>query len=340
MNAFSFVINNFRNIKECLNTKYVGEPFTGNEPASVLKKPSGRDFVILNITDVHLSDYDYRLLTGIQAVRTIKRLVKDVKPDLITVTGDTVCAKSSRNSIDYFVSVMDSFGVPWAPVFGNHEDEANCDKNFLARRMMSSKTCLMQGGEPEMGVGNYIVKIVNESGNTVETIYMTDSNHGQPNERAAKWLLDNADENTAESVIMMHIPLPDYQYAYEAAFDADNKCRNDSYEAFGEKHERVSCERDKDGNPVDRGFFENAKKLPNLRYIFCGHEHLNNFSILWNGVRLTYTLKVGKGSGFRRRFNGGTVITVGDTGITSVAHRTLKNGKFTNIEYKEINHNV
>ncbi len=340
MNAFSFVVKDLLKIKECKNTKYTGVPFTKNEQPAVIGKPSDRDFVILNITDIHLSDYDYRLFTGIQAVRTVRKLVKDVKPDLITVTGDTVCAKSSRNYIVYFVSVMDSFGIPWAPVFGNHEDESNCDKNYLARAMMSSKTCLMQGGDPEMGVGNYIVRIVNESGNTVETIYMTDSGHSQPNEKVMKWLLDNADEGTAESVIMMHIPLPDYQYAYEAAFDSEKNCWRDGFEAFGEQHERVCCERDKDGNPVDRGFFENAKKLPNLHHIFCGHEHLNNWSIFWKGVRLTYTLKVGKGSGFRWQFNGGTVITVGDNGISSIAHRTLRNGRFVNIEYKEINQNV
>ena len=38
-------------------------------------------------------------------------------------------------------------------------------------------------------------------------------------------------------------------------------------------------------------------------------------SILYEDVRMTYTLKVGMGSGYKVGFNGGTKITVSDSGV-------------------------
>ena len=77
---------------------------------------------------------------------------------------------------------------------------------------------------------------------------------------------------------------------------------------------------------------EKLKEIPSLKHIICGHEHLKDFSILYNGVRLTYTLKVGEASGYRKEFNGGTVITIGDEGIKSIVNRTKRGKNFVNLD--------
>lgn len=307
------------------------------ENTIVLQKKEGKDFKILNLSDIHFSDYGYRAFLSVFNVNKMKRLVANAKPDLITVTGDIVCGDNSDYySIQRITDLMESFGVPWAPVFGNHDDESNCDLNFLAEVMMQSPHCLMQKGDPEMGVGNYIINIA-EGDKIVESIIMMDSHHNQPNEKQHKWYkwayegINRITGNSAEISLFMHIPIPEYKYAYDEAWNTAKKKWNDGYKAYGSQHESVACERDGDGNPVQRGFFDLVKASGTTKYIFCGHDHMNDYSIEYEGVRLTYTMKLGQASGFQIGFDGGTVITVGSDGINRIVHKTMSYGPLINI---------
>ena len=324
-----------RDKDEILASTYAGEesgvtfdPSGEFDPDSVftVEKQEGRDFVILNITDTHFSDYDYRTFYAFDAERHIKKLVKQYSPDLITVTGDIVCGESAKSAIERVTALFDSFGIPWAPVYGNHDDETNCDLNYLSDVMMSSEYCLFDKNDPAMGNGNYIINVT-ENGSVVETIFMMDSHHTQLNTTQVSWYqwavdgLESAGK-LGELSVFFHIPLPEYQYAFDAAWDADNKQWRDGFDAAGECNEKICCERDSEGKPVQRGVFD-ALKNAGTDYIFCGHEHMNDFSIMYEGVRLTYCLKVDKGSGYQPGFDGGTLITIGDNGIKNITHRTL-----------------
>lgn len=329
------------NMKEIINTDYIGEVSTQtwdeNTPFSLddcvtLTKKDGEDFVILNITDTHFSDYDYRAFFAFESTHNIKRLVNKVKPDLITVSGDIVCADSTVYSIKRITDLFDSFGIPWAPVFGNHDDEGNADLNYLADVMMSSEYCVMQKGDPEMGVGNYIINIQEEgSGEIVETIFMMDTHRSHLNEKQIKWFescassINALTSNSSEISVIFHIPNVQYQYAFDAAWDEDAGEWKPGSDAYGEKNEKICCERDGNGNPKENGFFAAAKNV-GAKFVFCGHEHMNNFSVEYEGIRLTYTLKIGYGSGFQFGFNGGTVINVGEDGINRITHKTLTYG--------------
>ena len=339
------------NKNEIMNTRYVGEiseyKWNADDKYSlddtvILKKEKGKDFTILNLTDTHFADYDIRAFMAFSATAKIKALVAETKPDLITVSGDIVCSESTYYAIRRFTDLMESFGIPWAPVFGNHDDEANCDLNFLADIMMSAPNCVMQKGDAEMGVGNYIINIAEENDdgtlNVVESLIMMDSHKSQANEKQVAWYKWAADginqltDNSAEISLIFHIPLPEYQYAYDLAWNSVKREWNEGFDAYGECNEKICCERDSDGNPVQRGFFDAIKESSTAKYIFCGHEHLNNFSILYEGIRLTYTMKVGQASGYDIRFNGGTEITVGENGITRIQQKTAAFGPIITIE--------
>ena len=163
------------------------DPFR-TEGCETLYKEPGRDFVILNLADIHFSDYGYRALYSLDGEIIIKRAVADAKPDLIVLSGDIVCGddNSTLFSIQRITDLMESFRIPWAPVFGNHDDEANCDLNYLADVMMTGPHCLMKKGDPSLGVGNYIVNVAekekNGSERIVESLFFIDSHHSQPNE--------------------------------------------------------------------------------------------------------------------------------------------------------------
>ena len=127
------------------------------------------------------------------------------------------------------------------------------------------------------------------------------------------------------------MPLPEYQYAYDAAFITFGRKWREEYKACGELHENICCEK-RDGVPVQRGFFELMKNAGTVKYVFCGHEHLIDFSILYQGIRLTYTMKVGKASGGGFFLNGGTEIRIGDHGIRKILQKTVSYGPIVNKE--------
>ena len=322
-----------------IKERYIGTPSidsTENDCVFTLKKQPGKDFVILNITDPHFADNDVRALMAFSESHTIRRLVKAVKPDLITVTGDLICSDCATFSIKRICALFESFCIPWAPVFGNHEDESNMDKNFMADMFLSCPHCIFKKNDPAMGVGNYIINIVEEN-RIVESVFMMDSGHSQANEAQRAWFTKNADEinasngNTAEITVMFHIPLPEYQYAYDAARMIFERKWKPEYKASGELHENICCEK-ADGVPVQRGFFALMKKAGTVKYVFCGHEHLIDFSILYQGIRLTYAMKVGPASGGGFGLNGGTEIRIGDKGIYKILQKTVAYGPILNKE--------
>ena len=289
-----------------------------------LKKDKDKDFVILNLTDTHFGDYDYRRFTALGVIFTAKQLVKRIKPDLITVSGDIVCTDSTVYSAKRFTDLMESFGVPWAPVFGNHDDEGNCDLNYLADIMLRSPHCILRKGPASMGVGNYVIGITEEDDRggekLVEALVMMDSHHSACTQEQVEWFawaaegVNTLSGGSAEITTMMHIPLAQFQYGCDEKWDGAKKCWKPGSGAVGAYGEKVCCARDADGTPVDNGLFAAIKKAGG-RYVFCGHEHLNNFSFVYDGVRLSYMMKIGKASGFSPLLNGGTKIVVGSGGI-------------------------
>lgn len=347
-------IDSLLNKIDILATEYIGDVSTYKWDASaeysidntvVLTKEKDKDFVILNITDTHFADYDYRAFTAFDVEAKIKALVAAVKPDLITVSGDIVCTESTYYAIRRITDLFEGFGIPWAPMFGNHDNEGNCDKNFLADVMMSAPNCIMSKGDPDMGVGNYIISITEENDNgtknIVESVIIMDC-RAPDRQKQVEWFrwaadgINNLTNNSAEITVVSHIPLYEYQEAYEIAWDSDNKCWREGFDAYGECNEKICYDSAPDGTPALEGLFDAMKKSKTAKYFFCGHEHLNNFSINYDGIRLTYCLKVGVASGANMKFSGGTEIRIGSNGINRILHKTMAFGPVITLEDIEI----
>lgn len=338
MTGIKQAIRSWLDRDKVLSTHFAGEvsdetwggAFTPDDMVT-LKKDRDRDFVILNLTDLHFGDYDYRRFTAWGVIFTAKQLVKRFKPDLITVSGDIVCTDSTVYSVQRFTDLMESFGVPWVPVFGNHDDEGNCDLQYLADVMRKGPHCILRKGPASMGVGNYVVGIAEDDGRggekLVEALVMMDSHHAACNAEQVEWFAWAAQGlrrlgGDVEITTMMHIPLAQYQYGFDEQWDGEKKTWKSGSGAAGTCGEKVCCARDADGVPVDNGLFAQIKKAGG-RYVFCGHDHLNNFSLVYDGVRLTYMMKIGRASGFSPFLNGGTRIVVGSGGIVRISDESV-----------------
>ena len=140
------------------------------------------DFKILCLTDIHIRNHatfgaswlgTNFVLDSISKIK-LKQLINETQPDLIIVGGDSVLTAWNDICTQQFADFMDSFEIPWAPVFGNHDYEGRADKAKLAEIYENAEYSLFQCGPEGMnGMGNYIVNITRND-NPVYSLFLMD----------------------------------------------------------------------------------------------------------------------------------------------------------------------
>ena len=146
-----------------------------------LVKKIGQDFKILNLTDTQLSDEEWADGHCNRQILeyTVTELVKRVQPDLITISGDLAWANHDH-AYEMIASFLDSFDIPWAPVWGNHDNQGGPEAvDRIASKYLTYKNCLYEKGDPAFGNGNYIL-VIEENGVPVEAVLMIDSHDRTP----------------------------------------------------------------------------------------------------------------------------------------------------------------
>ena len=106
----------------------------------------------------------------------IASLIVQTKPDLIFITGDIVYGSFDDNgtTLEWFCSFMDSFEIPWAPTFGNHDNESAKGVDWQCAQFENSKYCVFRRGNVS-GNSNYSVGIA-VGDELVRVLHMIDSN--------------------------------------------------------------------------------------------------------------------------------------------------------------------
>ena len=298
-----------------------------------LEKSPYRDFVVLNLADVQLSTEEVFGEKGAMSEALITKAIEEVKPDLITLTGDNSWCFMGYIRLAEFI---DSFGIPWAPVMGNHDGD-NGDKteeNWDALQMTKCKNCLFKFGPKDMGVGNYVINIT-EKGKIIHTLYMMDTHTDTSLEVGGydhlwdnqldwyEWAVKGTNAlagEPVESSIFFHIPCIQDRQAWADAKYNPSTGKYDAAEyadSFGSNDEGI-CSPE-----YDSGFFDLVKELGSTKNIISGHDHVNNSSILYDGVYLNYSLKSGFGSYWQENKLGGSVLTIDSDGHATFGHHFI-----------------
>lgn len=303
-------------------------------------------FKILNLSDTQLSNEEWSKDAANILTDTVKYLVKETKPDLITVSGDLAWA-GEFVSYTNLAQLLDSFDIPWAPVFGNHDNQGGEEKlSKVVEIFKNSKNCIFECGDPQYGCGNYVIGI-EENGKLIHGIIMMDSHdrknlvkeNGETEEHWGElyseqfgWYANEVDNlsrlGAKESSIIMHIPIYTYREAIAAALKKDidhskipcgkgeqTDCWNEGYEdSVGVLYEGICS------YPVDNGFFDLILEKGNTKTLLCGHDHVNNICVTYKGVRFIYSMKTGMGCYWNEKINGGTLLSVDANGKMTEEH--------------------
>lgn len=302
---------------------------------AVVEKEAGEDFVVLNITDVQLNDDEVYGAGGEYSNALITKMVEEYQPDLITLSGD-----NSWCTMGYLelISLMESFGIPWAPIMGNHDGQGCISEFWAAQKLSEAENCLFEFGPEGMGYGNYIVN-VKEGDEYVYTFFMMDTHadaefvledgstvegydHLWYNQQVwYEWAVNGIAAEAGRvvpSTVVFHIPVFEIHEAWEMVSipSEDNEFGVVAPEyadtvqgGIGE----LPCPA-----PVNNGFFDLCKQLGSTNAIVFGHDHYNDAVIPYEGINLVYGVKSGFGSYWDHNLIGGTTLTINSAGDVDV----------------------
>lgn len=288
-----------------------------DEPTGVYTiTAENEDFRILQITDVHLGGSLLSYTKDIKALKAVYALIEHTKPDLVIVTGDLsfpmgLFSFSLNNyaPVNQFAAFMRNIGIPWAFTYGNHDTEAvathsrlELDEVFQTLSYKTSGTLLYPYTQPEItGRSNQLIEILNPDGSLKQALFLLDSNdytgegvnvydfiHDDQVDWYAKEVqrLNSEEGKVVPSMVFFHIPLQEYRTAYQLYEQGSDEV---SY-FFGANNEemmdKVCC------SDYPSKLFDTLVELGSTKAAFCGHDHYNNISLEYKGIRLTYGMSI------------------------------------------------
>lgn len=271
-----------------------------------IRKKDDKPFKVLQLTDIHIGGGYMSRHEDMQALSIMYGTIKSTKPDLIVITGDVACARAhialSRNNLNSFrivTNMLEKIGIPYAITFGNHD----CDGRTTHKRreiseyiMSREHSVMVTNEEIEIitGFSNYLVKLRNKNGRLNSVLFMLDSNeyitydqkktYDYIHNDQVEWYeketnrINEKEGRKVSSHLFFHIPIREYIEAWNAVINADKS----AVYYYGSRDESISCSK------IDCQLFEKALELGSTKGIFCGHDHLNDFSVSYKGIRLTY----------------------------------------------------
>lgn len=270
-------------------------------------------FRILMVSDIHAG----KGWAKEETVRDFEILIDTQKPDLVIMAGD-ICGPGIihveneaqlRDVLDELTSPLEKREIPWAHVFGNHDDNFGLSNEEQQKVYETYPHCISKAGPKDIdGTGNYFLPIYdNEGKNIIFGVYGLDSHGGRkeiydyfnlpektkffhtvPSASGGydgahfdqvMWYYNTSVElekytgKKVPSLMYMHIPLPEHALVATKKNHTDFK---------GYQLEDVAC------NIVNYGLFSACLQRGDVKAIFCGHEHENDFCASYCGIKLGY----------------------------------------------------
>ncbi|MCF0136802.1 MAG: metallophosphoesterase [Oscillospiraceae bacterium] len=274
------------------------------------------DFRILHLTDIHLGGSLVSSYKDYKALHACYKLIEETKPDLVIVTGDMVfpmgimsMSLNNQAPVIQFASFMRNVGIPWAFTYGNHDTESMATGTreeicalYRSLSYKSSGNLLYPYVQPDIyGRSNQMIRIENPDGSIRQALFLLDSNdytgeginkYDCIHDDQVDWyaeqvrlLRDEAGE-TVPSMLFFHIPLQEYRTAYELYEQGISEVKY-FFGVVGETMINPIC-----CSELPSRLFETAVGLGSTQAMFCGHDHYNNISLEYEGIRLSYGMSI------------------------------------------------
>ena len=290
-----------------------------------IKKPlqfnSGGTFKIMMMNDTQDTDF-----TSSKMLNFINKALDIEKPDLVVFVGDNVAdffigATKARvnKAIDNIVQPLAKRGIPFAVVFGNHDEETGVSKEDQMAMFTSYANCYaVDEGASLSGVGTYNLPVLSsDKTKTAFNIYMMDTHNMDANgdydgvhadqiawyEATSNALKAANGGKAVPSLLFEHIPVQEiFKLLKEVPFGTDGAVRNGlKWYALNENLAQGTFLVNPCSTVAAIGQYESWLKQGDIAGAFFGHDHANNFAgKTADGITMGYN----GGTGFRAHGNG------------------------------------
>lgn len=269
--------------------------YSSAEHVKEMEVSGDQDFIVLQLTDIH-----WNYSTNIkEASAYLSNTIKVAKEraghiDLLEITGDSLLVANKKIATTIY-DLIDSWDIPWAFTFGNHDYEGEWSMAWMNNLVSSSryKNAIL----PEAinkddnvdGFSNYVIN-VKRGGNVDWQIYNIDTHNLveeagsydydfiHPNqiawyEQQAELAKTNNSGNYVPSIAFFHIPPTDI-YDFEKANDVVGGIKDEKF-----------CPGEHNSD------FVKTAKEKGCRGMFFGHDHSNDIVYRKDNMIFGYGVK-------------------------------------------------
>ena len=283
-------------------------------------RPDGT-FRILQVSDPQDLVYARQAM-----LRMLERAYDSLRPDLVLFTGDNTLGNHlhdvafvriktvhspavtlwrMRRALRCILQPLEARGIPFAMIFGNHDDMNDVPKEDQFPIYRGYSMCLpMNETDKSVDCDTYNIPLQTADGRTAWNLYMLDSawnddkgQHCRIKPETTRWYAKTSDRLKEEngeavpSLLFLHVALPQMKALCKpcgkddagAVRDGDGYVCRDPAKAQGVMGESISACED------DGGLLREMRARGDVRAVISGHDHLNCFDGAADGVRYIQT---------------------------------------------------
>jgi len=248
--------------------------------------PKSGKFKILCLSDFHV----YPKGPSVRTKQNIKKMIDRERPDLVLILGDNTwhieTAEKLKEVLTATMSYVEEKKIPWAHIYGNHDEDGSIKTAEQQKVYEAFKYCISQTGPAEVkGNGNYVLPIYSSKSDIpVFLLYGLDMGATPSSKHCgtispAQWYKDISIEmekyagKKIPAMAFFHVALWEFRDIAE---------HPEKHHMEGDKRENVCTD------SVTNGMMEAVQERRDVKIICVGNDHVNNYSGVFDGIKLCY----------------------------------------------------
>ncbi len=245
--------------------------------SSTLKFNDNGKLKIVQFTDTHLIWDNPKSNMAYDNVRAV---IEFEHPDFVIFTGDQVYGNGVENSLNQLLSIPSEKGIPFAMILGNHDQYYDLDPKGMYDVAQAIPGSVMPARTDTI-FEDYAVEVKGSKSDDIAYVFYCMDTHTKGSvvkgydwlyPHQIKWYEKKSEAyGRVPALLFMHIPFPEYKNA------ANNKRA-----LVGNKKEDVCC------SAMNSGMFLLLRENGDVKGVFCGHDHNNDFASTYLDILLAY----------------------------------------------------